>query len=137
MEGRAVGYNFEMRSHEYHPRKIWSSCFIRVLISIISINRRKEKFHRKTFIFILFAIKYQWAIKETSIFCNSSHLEWRVNTCKGPIQAKFSLIWFRGKYLNVKVYAGRTPSDGKSSHSPWPDQPKNDFSHNLVSATLG
>ena len=41
------------------------------------------------------------------------------------IPAMFGLIQFRGfrgEELNVKVYDGRTPSDGKSSHGHWPGE---------------
>ena len=72
-------------------------------------------------------IKQQWTIEEISIFCNSSHLEWRAElsdtilkgTHPGTIPARLGLIWFsgfRGEYLNVKVYDVRQmPSDDKSS----------------------
>jgi hypothetical protein len=81
---------------------------------------------------IRFIIKQQWTIEEISIFSNSIHLEWRAGlsdtilkgTHPRTIPARFGLIWFRGfraEDLNVKVYDVRwMPSDGKSSHGPWP-----------------
>jgi hypothetical protein len=62
-----------------------------------------------------FIIKQQWTIEEISIFCNSNHLEWRVELSDTilkwdsprTIPAKFGLIWFsgfRGKDLNVILY---------------------------------
>jgi hypothetical protein len=46
-----------------------------------------------------------------SIFCNSSHLEWRAGLLEiivtGTLPARFGLIWFngfRGKDLNVIFY---------------------------------
>ena len=62
-----------------------------------------------------FTIKQQWTIEEISIFCNSSHLEWRVELSDTilkwdyprTIPAKFDLIKlsdFRGKDLNVIFY---------------------------------
>jgi hypothetical protein len=57
----------------------------------------------------------QWTIEEISIFCNSSHLEWRTGlsdtilkgTHPGTIPARFGFIWFsgsRGEDLNVIFY---------------------------------
>jgi hypothetical protein len=61
------------------------------------------------------SLKQQWTIEEISIFCNSSHLEWRMGLSdtilKGDhprtILVKFALIWFsvfRGEDLNVIFY---------------------------------
>jgi hypothetical protein len=60
-------------------------------------------------------IKQQWTIEESSIFSNSSHLEWRAGlsdtilkgTHPGTIPARVGFIWFsgfRGEDLNVIFY---------------------------------
>jgi hypothetical protein len=65
-----------------------------------------------------FTIKQQWTIEEISIFCNSSHLEWRTGLSdtilkgihQGIIPARFGLIWFsgfRGEDLNVIFYKSK------------------------------
>jgi hypothetical protein len=80
-----------------------------------------------------FIIKQQWTIEEISIFSNSSHLERKTGlsdtilkgTHPWTIPARFDLIrfrGFRGEDLNMKVYDGRTTSDGKSSHGLWPGE---------------
>ena len=62
-----------------------------------------------------FIIKQQCTIEEISIFCNSSHLEWRAELSDTilkwdypkTVPAKFGLIWFRGfieEALNVIFY---------------------------------
>jgi hypothetical protein len=95
-----------------------------------------------------FIIKQQWTIEENnSIFSNSSHLEWRVGlldtilkgTHPRTISARFGLIWFRGfrgEDLNVKVYDGRTPSDGKSLHGLWPGELKTTKKQKICSNRL-
>ena len=68
-----------------------------------------------------FTIKQKLTTKETSIFSNSSHLEWRAGLLdtilKGDhprtIPAKFALIWFWG-------FNGRTTTDTKW----WPGELK-------------
>ena len=41
---------------------------------------------------------------------------------RGPPKDHPSQIWFRGEDFNVKVYNGRMPSDGKTSHGLWPGE---------------
>ena len=59
-------------------------------------------------------IEQFWPFEEISIFCNSSHLEWRAGlsdtilkgTNPGTIPARFGLIWFSSfrEDLNVIFY---------------------------------
>jgi hypothetical protein len=62
----------------------------------------------------------QWTIEKKSIFCNSSHLEWRAGLSdiivKGTLPARFGLIWFSGKDLNVIFYQNM-PNSGRDG--PW------------------
>jgi hypothetical protein len=144
MEGGAVRHKFEMGLPKGYPNQIWFNldqrfqrrrfkCDLlpkKCLICIIDKNRLKEKFQRKTRNMLNYSLlcscsknlssfwvklKHQWTIEENSIFCNSSHPEWRAElsytllkgTHTGTIPARLGLIWFsgfRGEDLNVKVY---------------------------------